>query len=142
MSAARLVPELYCSDVQRSLRFYIDVLGFEIQYERPEERFAYLVREGTEIMLEQPVGRTFLAAELEYPYGRGVNFQIQVEDVTSLYAAARASPWPLLLELEDRWYRRGELALGNRQFVIQDPDGYVLRFFKDLGARPADTDHA
>jgi len=25
---------------------------------------------------------------------------------------------------------------GNRQFVIADPDGYVLRFYEDLGRRP------
>ncbi len=137
MSSARLVPELYCSDIGRSLSFYVDLLGFAIRFERPEERFAYLDREGAEIMLEQPTGRTFLAAELEHPYGRGVNFQIEVADVTSLFATARTSGWPLVLELEDKWYRQDERAFGNRQFVMQDPDGYMLRFFQDLGSRPA-----
>ena len=132
----RLVPELYCSDLEQSLSFYVDLLGFTVQFMRPEERFAYLDREGAEIMLEQSTGRTFLTAELERPYGRGVNFQIEVADVQSLYVAARASPWRVSLELEDRWYRRGELEFGNRQFVIQDPDGYLLRFFEDLGSRP------
>ncbi len=137
VSGPRLVPELYCSDLEQSLSFYVDLLGFTVQFVRPEERFAYLDREGAEIMLEQSTGRTFLTAELERPYGRGVNFQIEVTDVESLFAAARASPWRVLLELEDRWYRRGELAFGNRQFVIEDPDGYLLRFFEDLGSRPA-----
>ena len=136
MSAVRLVPELYCSDIERSLNFYVGLLGFAVQFARPEERFAYLDRDGAEIMLEQSTGRTFLTAELEYPYGRGVNLQIEVADVASLYAAARASPWPVILQLEDRWYRRDELYFGNRQFVIQDPDGYLLRFFEDLGSRP------
>src|SRR5919199_2726337 len=134
---ARLVPELYCSDIQRSLTFYVELLGFVVQFARPEERFAYLDREGAELMLEQPTGRTFLTAELEHPYGRGVNFQIEIADVASLYAAVRASPWRVVLELEDRWYRRDERALGNRQFVIEDPEGYLLRFFQDLGSRPA-----
>jgi catechol 2,3-dioxygenase-like lactoylglutathione lyase family enzyme len=142
MSGARLVPELCCSDLRRSLAFYIDLLGFTLRFARPEERFAYLDREGAEIMLEQPTGRTFFVGELQYPYGRGVNFQIEVADVASLYAAAKASPWPIFLELEDRWYRQDELALGNRQFVIQDPDGYLLRFFEDLGAQPWPVDSA
>src|SRR4051812_33368173 len=57
---ARLVPELICADIERSVRFYTGVLGFHVRYARPEERFAYLEREGAEIMLEQPTGRMFL----------------------------------------------------------------------------------
>jgi catechol 2,3-dioxygenase-like lactoylglutathione lyase family enzyme len=136
-AAARLVPELYCSSLEQSLRFYLDLLGFEVEFVRPEERFAYIKREGAEVMLEEPVGRTFLTADLEHPYGRGVNFQIQVDDVVRLYSRVRGSDAPVLLELEDRWYRRDERAFGNRQFVVQDPDGYLLRFFQDLGSRAA-----
>lgn len=136
MVAARLVPELYCSDIERSVGFYVDLLGFLVRFARPEERFVYLDREGAELMLEQPTTRMLVSAELQYPYGRGVNFQIEVADVATLYARVVASPWPVFLELEDRWYRQDELELGNRQFVIQDPDGYLLRFFQDLGSRP------
>jgi catechol 2,3-dioxygenase-like lactoylglutathione lyase family enzyme len=130
---------LTCSDIDRSLRFYVDLLGFALRFERPAERFAYLDRDGAEMMLEQPTGRAFVYGPLEHPYGRGINFQIEVADVESLYAAATASPWPVTLGLEDRWYRQGERESGNRQFVMQDPDGYVLRFFKDLGSRPVST---
>jgi len=137
MAAALLVPELYCSDLERSVAFYVGVLGFTVAYERPEERFVYLQREGAQLMLEQPTGRTFLAADLEHPYGRGINLQIEVTDVASLYAAVQAAAWPVFLQLETRWYRRDEVLLGNRQFVVQDPDGYLLRFFEDLGSRPA-----
>ena len=135
--AARLVPELYCSDIRRSLAFYVDLLGFEVRFARPEEQFAYLEREGAEMMLEQPSGRRFVSGELEPPFGRGVNLQIEVSDVATLYSTVRAAEWPVFLELEDRWYRRDELELGNRQFIVQDPDGYLLRFFQDLGSRPA-----
>jgi len=86
-------------------------------------------------MLEQPTSRMFLAAKLEYPYGRGVNLQIEVADVAALYAAVQAAAWPVFLDLETRWYRRTDVLLGNRQFVVQDPDGYLLRFFQDLGSR-------
>jgi catechol 2,3-dioxygenase-like lactoylglutathione lyase family enzyme len=137
MAAARLVPELYCSNIERSVSFYVDLLGFLVRFARPEERFVYLDREGAEIMLEQPTTRMLVSAELEHPYGRGINFQIELADVAILYARVNASPWPVFLELEDRWYRQDELELGNRQFVIQDPDRYLLRFFQDLGSRPA-----
>jgi catechol 2,3-dioxygenase-like lactoylglutathione lyase family enzyme len=133
----RLVPELVCSDLRRSLAFYIDVLGFSIAYERPERRFAYLEREGAELMLQEPVGRSFVAGALEHPYGRGMNLQIEVSDVASLLARVQRTNAPLFLELEERWYRKNDTEVGNRQFVVADPDGYLLRFFQDLGTHPA-----
>jgi catechol 2,3-dioxygenase-like lactoylglutathione lyase family enzyme len=138
MTSPKLVPELYVSDIGRSRRFYTEVLGFAVLYERPEERFAYLVREGAALMLDQPAdpGRTWLAGPLEHPYGRGVNLQIEVGHIDSLHAAVLASGAPIERPLEERWYRRGDGQIGQRQFVVQDPDGYLLRFFQPLESRP------
>ena len=136
MEFAKLVPELCCSDIERSLNFYTEVLGFSVMYARPEDRFAYLDREGAQIMLEQSTGRAFVAGELVYPFGRGINLQIEVADVASLYKVVEADGAPIYLPLEDAWYRRDRTELGNRQFIVQDPDGYLLRFFEDLGVRP------
>jgi catechol 2,3-dioxygenase-like lactoylglutathione lyase family enzyme len=132
-----LIPELCCSDIERSLRFYIDVLGFDVIYERPDEGFAFLEREGAQIMLEQyrESERTWLAGPLEHPYGRGINLQIEVSEVAPLHAAVTASSARILVPLEDVWYRVGDVEMGNRQFVVLDPDGYLLRFAQDLGAR-------
>jgi catechol 2,3-dioxygenase-like lactoylglutathione lyase family enzyme len=137
MTRPRLVPELVCSDIARSLVFYTNVLSFTIAFQREEDRFVYLEREGAELMLEQPLGRSFVAAELQQPYGRGVNFEIEVSDVDRLHEAVIASGAPVYLPLEEKWYRRDDVQLGNRQFIVQDPDGYLLRFFQDLGTRPA-----
>jgi len=137
---ARLVPELVCADIGRSLAFYVGLLGFAVVYAREEERFAYLDREGAQLMLEQPTDRAFVAGgleRLEQPYGRGINLQIEVEAVAPLYARVLAAGAPLVLALEDRWYPRDGTLLGNRQFVVADPDGYLLRFFQNLGERPA-----
>jgi catechol 2,3-dioxygenase-like lactoylglutathione lyase family enzyme len=48
------------------LRFYVDVCGFEVAYERPAEGFAYLDREGAELMLQAAAGpgRRFRTAPL------------------------------------------------------------------------------
>lgn len=138
-SVPRLVPELDVSDLEASLTFYVEVCGFALRYERPDERFAYLDLDGAELMLQQAdgPGRRFRTAPLERPYGRGVNLQIEVADVDALHARAAAAGHDLVLELEERWYRTGAVEAGNRQFVVADPDGYLLRFFQDLGTRAA-----
>jgi catechol 2,3-dioxygenase-like lactoylglutathione lyase family enzyme len=135
MEIAKLVPELYVSDIRASLAFYVGLLGFVVMFERVEERFAYLQREGAQIMMEQSTGRVWLAGPLEAPYGRGVSFQIEAADVDSLYASVQASDAKIFMAMEEKWYRIGDVEAGNRQFIVQDPDGYLLRFYRDLGTR-------
>jgi catechol 2,3-dioxygenase-like lactoylglutathione lyase family enzyme len=134
----RLVPELDVASLQRSLAFYVDVLGFTLVFQRPEEKFARLAREGAELMLEEAAGpgRRFRIASLEYPFGRGINLQIEVDDVEVLHARVAAAGTTFAVALEDRWYRRDAKEYGKRQFVIADPDGYLLCFFSSLGTRP------
>ncbi|WP_437329006.1 bleomycin resistance protein [Sorangium sp. So ce381] len=138
MNGQKLIPELDVADLGASLRFYVGVIGCTLRFERPEERFAFIDLEGAQLMLQEAAGpgRRFRTAPLEHPYGRGVNFQIEVADVTSLYERVRAGGFQIVIPFEDRWYREGDTELGNRQFVVADPDGYLLRFFTDLGQRP------
>lgn len=133
----KLVPEIICSDINQSLLFYRDLLGFEILYSRPEDRFAYLSRDGAELMLEQPFKRDRLWPKAEFiqPFGRGVNFEIKVEDVDALHTTVAGSGIECFLPLEERWYRRSNHYLGVRQFAVQDPDGYLIRLSQSLGKR-------
>jgi len=134
----RLVPELICSDLEQSLAFYVDLLGFRVLYARAEDRFAFLEREGAELMLEQHVSRDRLwpRAELSKPFGRGVNFQIEVSDVDHLHSAIAAAGIECFLPLEQRWYRRDGFEIGVRQFAVQDLDGYLIRLSQSIGDRP------
>jgi catechol 2,3-dioxygenase-like lactoylglutathione lyase family enzyme len=133
----KLVPELYCSDFKHSLRFYVELLGFRILYDRPEEKFAYLDREGAELMIEQPAGRRWLTGELTRPFGRGINLQIEVSAIDALHDKCRTEQVPIFLAPEKKEYRRGDSLLRCRQFLVQDPDGYLLRFQQRLGTVPA-----
>lgn len=138
MTSQTIVPELYVSDLTRSLDFYIGVIGFKVRYARPEERFVYLELGGAELMLEQPIlpERTFLAGELVFPYGRGINLSVPVPDVDAVYGRVKSANCPLLLPLEERWYRQNLQSVGSLQFVVADPDGYLLRIVQSLGYRP------
>ena len=132
-----LVPELYCSDIKTSLDFYCNALGFRVAYDRPEAKFAFIEREGAELMIEELTekDRTWLSGPLERPFGRGVNFQIITPEIDALYASLLAKRIPIFLPIEERWYRRVNDSVGNRQFVVQDPDGYLLRFSQTIGTR-------
>ena len=47
---------------------------------------------------------------------------------------------PASLEPETKWYRTGTTEAGVAQFLVQDPDGYLIRFQASLGRRPTETD--
>ena len=132
-----LVPELSVRDCETSKAFYCDVLGFGVRYARPEEGFCYLERDGAELMLDQiGLGRDFNDhLPKQYPFGRGVNLQILVHDVAALTNSCAVAGVALYLPLEERWYRKDQEEVGNKQFVVADPDGYLLRFFEDMGTR-------
>jgi catechol 2,3-dioxygenase-like lactoylglutathione lyase family enzyme len=134
---APLVPELLITDLRQSLRFWRDLCGFSVVFDRPEEGFAYLDREGAQIMLDQRgLTRDWETGRLEVPYGRGVNFQVRVPSVEPILAALAGANWPLFLGPEEKWYRTGAIETGVCQFLVQDPDGYLVRFSAWLGERP------
>ena len=146
-----LVPELDVTALATSLPFYAQVLEFRILFERSVERFAYLERDGVELMMQEAAGpgRRFRTGPLELPCGRGVNFQLRVEDVDAVHARAVEAGANIVVPMEERWYRvdvaepggrwhvKGPTETGNRQFVLADPDGYLWRPFSDLGVRAA-----
>jgi len=138
MSDAPLTPEIYCQDIQKSLNFYTQILGFKIVYDRPENYFAMLDYQGARLMIEQldKRNRVWLKDKLEYPFGRGVSFQIKTNNVVSLYEKVQNSKSEIFLPIEERWYRTNDKEVGNKQFIVVDPDGFLLRFFEDMGERP------
>ena len=141
MKTNALVPELAVSDWRTSRAFYCDLVGFTVAYERPEEGFSFLTLGDAQLMIDQiGIGRTFEIDEapLERPFGRGLNLQIRVPDVSAILQRLSAAGVPLYLPLEEKWYRRGDREVGNRQFVVPDPDGYLLRLHEDLGERDLD----
>jgi len=133
-----LVPELAVSDWRTSRAFYCDLIGFEVVYERPEEGFSFLTLGDAQLMIDQVgLGRTFELQEapLDRPFGRGLNLQIRVPQVRAILDRLETAGVSLYLPLEEKWYRRDDHEVGHRQFVVPDPDGYLLRLFEDLGMR-------
>jgi catechol 2,3-dioxygenase-like lactoylglutathione lyase family enzyme len=130
-----LVPELLVTELATSLNFWVKLCGFEILYDRPEEGFAYLHSGTAHVMLEQiGVGRNWVPGALESPLGRGVNFQVTVPAIVPLVERFSSAHWPLFMAPEEKWYRTGDTVAGVCQFLVQDPDGYLVRFSSSLTA--------
>ncbi|MGO4567789.1 bleomycin resistance protein [Rhizobium sp. 2YAF20] len=130
----RLVPELDVADIDASLKFWCDCLGFRVAYDRPAAHFAYCEREGVQVMLCQINGE-WLTGPLERPFGRGINFQITVSDIEPLLARLKRADWPLFRDVKESWYRIGDEEQGSLEFLVLDPDGYLVRFSQALGSR-------
>lgn len=134
-----LVPELLVANTPASLAFWSGLCGFQIAYERPEEGFAYIARSTAHLMLEQRgVGRNWITGPLEPPLGRGINFQITVDALDPILTALNDAGHPLYMAPEEKWYRISDREeAGVRQFLVMDPDGYLIRFQTSLGHRVA-----
>jgi len=136
MKFCALIPELAVTHCETSLIFYCDVLGFSVRYHRKEEGFVFIELGEAQLMLDQiDKGRTFGYAQIpaERPFGWGVNLQIHVVSVAPLLDALCVADKALYLPLEEKWYRCGDKEVGQRQFIVADPDGYLLRFYEKIG---------
>lgn len=134
---SKLVPELVVSDFATSLRFYTEGIGFTILWVRQEPDFAYLDFAGAQLMLEAWQEDGWNVGVLARPYGRGINMQIECADAQGLRDRLVAQGYSLYRDLQDSWYAIAGGLAGQRQFLIQDPDGYLLRFAEPLGERVA-----
>lgn len=120
----KLTPNLIVSDVERSMAFYRDVLGFAVQMtvpDAPPHVFAIMTSGSIEVFLNAPE-----AAYAEYPafknqpIGGTLTLFIEVTEIEAAYA--RLAPLvKVVMPFEKKWY-------GMTEFAFLDPDGYIITF--------------
>ena len=131
----KIIPEMSVTNLEKSLKFY-KTIGFKIEYERPENKFVFLSLGEIEFMLQEiSKDEKWDVAPLSYPFGNGINFQLEVDDVQKIYDNLNKCNYKIAYEIEENWYRQDDKLLGNKEFLVQDPDGYLLRFSEDLGEK-------
>ena len=137
-----LVPELWCSDFERSLDFYTMVLGFRVAQRRGRDPHAYLSLGRAQIMLAHwkidGSWEPWFPQALERPFGRGMNLQFMVESVQGVYDRVLAEGVKLFMDIYDAEVWKTDRMDTRRQFIILDPDGYLLRFAQVISARPVE----
>ena len=135
MNFNKIIPELSVTNLEISLKFY-KTLGFKIEYERPENKFVFLSMGEIQFMIQEiSDDDKWDVAPLSYPFGNGINFQLEVNNVEDIYNSLKDNDYKIAFEIEENWYRQDNKLLGNKEFLVQDPDGYLLRFSEDLGEK-------
>ena len=116
-----VAPEFFVRDVDASIRFYVDGLGFQLL--RRDGDFAVLALGDAHVLLAGPgIGGSELRKWIESaPRGVGLNVRIMVDDVDAMYARVKAAGAPVVDDIKDQDY-------GLRDFMAADLDGFVLRF--------------
>ena len=127
MDFNKMIPELSVFDIEQTKRFYND-LGFKIEYERPEEKFVFMSFQDSQFMFEQIHDNGWNIGDLIYPLGRGINFSIAVDDIEGLYKLVKTLNLEIYRELNRSIYQVNGTEETQTEFLIQDPNGYLLRF--------------
>ena len=132
-----VTPNLVVSDLDRSLAFYRDALGFKVVTTEPDPppaaqpgaggsglAFAWMQRDTVSVFLNSEA-----SAQMKTAAGTNSLFvTLQAETVASgvdaLFESVKGRA-PVAMDLVDQFY-------GMREFAIKDPDGYLVIFAQPI----------
>ena len=135
MELKKLAPNFAVHDIEKTVAFYRDVLGFKLEMAVPEDKsgveqelterkkyiYAMMSRDGVEVMFQRTDSIGEDVPPLKgVPIGASVSFYIEVEDINALYREIKPKAG-VVKELETVWY-------GMQEFYIKDCNGYILGF--------------
>jgi len=113
----RTAPGIPVTDIQRSIRFYSEILGMEKVFENGSPiGFVILTKDDAEIHLT--LSKNHVASDRNLVH-------LMVSDATSLYDHLEKNKVKIIKGLRDADY-------GLRQFVFADPDGNRIDVGQDI----------
>ena len=135
MELKKLAPNFAVQDIEKTVAFYRDVLGFKLEMAVPEDKsgveqelterkkyiYAMMSRDGVGVMFQRTDSIGEDVPPLKgVPIGASVSFYIEVEDINALYQEMKSKA-EVVKELETVWY-------GMQEFYVKDCNGYILGF--------------
>lgn len=116
------VPFLHVSDMERSVRYYVDGLGFTMTkhwIDRGKLRWCWLEKGGAALMLQEFWKKGDRTGRPDGKLGQGVSFVFICQDALAIYRDVTA-----------RAIEASEPFVGNAMWVfsLSDPDGYRIEF--------------
>lgn len=83
-------------------------------------------------MMEHAVQKYFSLWNLSFivsvHIGRGVNFSIEADHIEQIYQRVVRNQYPIFRPMMTSKYESNGKYLEQKEFLVQDPDGYLLRF--------------
>ena len=135
MELKKLAPNFAVQDIEKTVAFYRDVLGFKLEMAVPEDKsgveqelseerkyiYAMMSRDSVQVMFQRTDSIGEDVPPLKgVPIGASVSFYIEVEDINALYQEIKPKAG-VVKELETAWY-------GMQEFYVKDCNGYILGF--------------
>ncbi len=135
MELKKLAPNFAVPDIEKTVAFYRDVLGFKLELAVPEDKsgveqelterkkyiYAMISRDGVGVMFQRTDSIGEDVPPLKgVPIGASVSFYIEVENINALYQEMKSKAG-VVKELETVWY-------GMQEFYVKDCNGYILGF--------------
>jgi uncharacterized glyoxalase superfamily protein PhnB len=121
MQLLALTPTLWSDDVEGTLNFYTEVLGFECDNRNADSSWASLRRGTVSLMVARPpAGEPFDGPKLTG------SLYFLVDDVDDA--------WQRLKDVAHVCYPIDDFDWGMREFGIFDNNGYLLQFGQELAA--------
>lgn len=122
VNVKQVVPFFCISDMERSLRYYVDGLGFtrtNLWVVDGEIRWCWLELGGAALMLQTCASKMLDSVPPGGKRGQGVSLWFQCEDAIAIYH-----------EVRSRGIEASEPQVGNGLWdtMLSDPDGYRLHF--------------
>ena len=133
---AALIAEMMVQDYPRSLAFWTGPMAFTVAYTRPAQNLAFLVHpDGAQVMIYQRDG-DWETGPMDPPFGRGAVIQIFVADAAAAAQRITAAGHAFYVPLREKWRDWGDRMGGQREFLVQDPDGYLVMVAERIGESP------
>ncbi|MFV9631538.1 MAG: VOC family protein [Methanosarcinales archaeon] len=135
MEMKKIAPNFAVLDIEKTVTFYRDVLGFKLEMAVSEDKsgveqelseqkiyiYAMMTRGSVQVMFQRTDSIGEDVPPLKgVPIGASVSFYMEVEDINALYREIKPKAG-VVKELETAWY-------GMQEFYIKDCNGYILGF--------------
>ncbi|AXT62422.1 bleomycin resistance family protein [Aquimarina sp. AD10] len=115
----KVIPVLYTEQLQESINFYCDILGFECDSFEPDSGWVNIKKNGAEIMFSLPNEHL----PFKKPTFTG-SVYIKIENIDSL--------WNSIKEKVKISYPLQSFEYGMKEFAIHDNNGYLIQFGEEI----------
>lgn len=129
------------------MEFYTDCIAFEVARQRGQDPHAYLSLNRAQIMIAHwsldGSWEPWHPEATKQPFGRGINFQFLIDDAQRLHDRVLSKGIKPFRDLYESEVWKTRCMDTRRQFMVRDPDGYLLSFSQSISVRPVtEADHA